>query len=121
MHRVRLDWRLGAVDHRSYLRTAAVFVDAFERLGLCSRVANDGEPDAVLPSDHQLGTTRMSCRQEDGVVDADCRIHTLENAYIMGGSVLPTVSWANPTFTVLALTLRLADTLRRRHLDQGEP
>jgi choline dehydrogenase-like flavoprotein len=56
----------------------------------------------------------MSRDPSEGVVDSQCRIHGLENAYIIGGSVFPTVSWANPTFTVLALTFRLAEWLRLR-------
>jgi choline dehydrogenase-like flavoprotein len=38
-------------------------------------------------------------------------MHDFTNLYIMGGSVFPTVSWANPTFTLMALTFRLADYL----------
>ena len=39
-------------------------------------------------------------------------VHDLSNLFIIGGSVFPTVSWANPTFTLMALTFRLADHLR---------
>ncbi|RUX21120.1 GMC family oxidoreductase, partial [Mesorhizobium sp. M7A.F.Ca.US.011.01.1.1] len=56
---------------------------------------------------------RMSASPADGVVDAECRVHGLMNLHIAGGSVLATSSQANPTLTVLALGLRLADRLRR--------
>jgi choline dehydrogenase-like flavoprotein len=54
----------------------------------------------------------MSARPEDGVVDPDLRVHGIEDLYIASGSVLPTSSQANPTLTILALTLRLGDRLK---------
>jgi len=47
-----------------------------------------------------------------GVVDERCRVHGVANLYISGGSVLPTGGYANPTLTIAALALRLADHLR---------
>ena len=61
---------------------------------------------------HQMGTTRMSSNPRAGVVDADCRVHSVANLYVAGSSVFPTYGTANPTMTLLALTLRLADHLR---------
>lgn len=60
---------------------------------------------------HHLGTTRMSSDPRHGVVDSDCRVHGVRNLYVVGGSVMPTSGHANPTLTVLALALRLADHL----------
>jgi choline dehydrogenase-like flavoprotein len=65
-------------------------------------------------SAHQLGTTRMSVNARDGVVDANCRVHGIENLFVAGGSVFPTSSHANPTLTLIALALRLADHLKHR-------
>ena len=47
-----------------------------------------------------------------GVVDSDCRVHTVDNLYVAGSSVFPTGGHANPTQTLLALALRVADRLR---------
>ena len=47
-----------------------------------------------------------------GVVDADSRIHSVPNLFIAGSSVFPTYGASNPTFTIVALALRVADTLR---------
>jgi len=58
-----------------------------------------------------MGTTRMHPDPRQGVVDADCRVHGLENLYIAGSSVFPTGGLWNPTLTILALALRLADHL----------
>jgi choline dehydrogenase-like flavoprotein len=60
---------------------------------------------------HHLGTTRMSANPRSGVVDPDCKVHSIGNLYVSGGSVFPTSGHANPTLTILALSLRLADDL----------
>jgi choline dehydrogenase-like flavoprotein len=49
-----------------------------------------------------------------GVVDADCRVFGSDNLFIASSAVFPTTSFANPTLTILALTIRLADHLRLR-------
>jgi choline dehydrogenase-like flavoprotein len=115
LRRARLDWRLSELDWITYEKTVLMLAREFERLGaghLAVESSAVREGVSLLHSNHQLGTTRMSKDPKDGVVNAQCRVHDLENLYIAGGSVYPTVSWANPTFTLLSLTLRLADHLR---------
>jgi choline dehydrogenase-like flavoprotein len=63
---------------------------------------------------HHIGTTRMSLRPEDGVVDANSRVHGIDNLYVTGSSVFPTSGHANPTLTIVALAVRLAAHLRNR-------
>jgi choline dehydrogenase-like flavoprotein len=70
--------------------------------------------DEVIGGPHHMGTTRMSADPRRGVVDADCRVHSVENLYVAGSSVFATSGYANPTFTIVCLALRLADTLRKR-------
>lgn len=60
---------------------------------------------------HHMGATRMHDSPEQGVVDADCRVHGTTNLYVAGPSVFPTYGYANPMLTVVALALRLADHL----------
>lgn len=62
---------------------------------------------------HHLGTTRMGSSKEDGVVDLNCRVFDVDNLYIAGSSVFRTGGHANPTLTIVQLTLRLADHLMR--------
>jgi choline dehydrogenase-like flavoprotein len=52
-----------------------------------------------------------------GVVDANARVHGVDNLFISGGSVFTTGGFANPTLTVVALALRLAAHLHR-HLNR---
>jgi len=61
---------------------------------------------------HHLGTTRMSDDPKRGVVDAQGRMHGVDNLYVAGSSVFPTYGASNPTMNLLALTLRLADRLK---------
>ena len=56
----------------------------------------------------------MSDDPRSGVVDADCKLHGLENLYVAGSAVFPTSGYANPKLTIVALALRLADHLRHR-------
>ena len=62
---------------------------------------------------HPAGTTRMAHSPRAGVVDGDSRIHGFSNIYLAGSSVFPTCGYANPTFTIVAMALRLADQLER--------
>ena len=73
-------------------------------------------PDAVPDSwntgtSHHMGGTRMSARAGDGIVDADLRVWGQDNLYVAGSSVFPSGGHANPTFTIVQLSLRLADHL----------
>ncbi len=63
---------------------------------------------------HHMGTTRMSDDPSTGVVDRDCRLHGVENLWVAGSSVFPACGYVNPTLTLVALALRLADHLRSR-------
>jgi choline dehydrogenase-like flavoprotein len=58
-----------------------------------------------------MGTTRMHQDPKKGVVDPQCRVHGIANLYMAGSSVFPTCGFSNPTFTLVALALRLADHL----------
>jgi choline dehydrogenase-like flavoprotein len=69
-------------------------------------------PSFVSGGWHHMGTTRMSADPKQGVVDANCRVHGIGNLYIGGASVYATAGSVNPTLTLVALSLRLADHLK---------
>ncbi|HEX8931285.1 MAG TPA: GMC oxidoreductase [Actinomycetota bacterium] len=48
-----------------------------------------------------------------GVTDPDCCVHGVRNLYVAGSSLFPTYGCSNPTLTVVALALRLADHLKK--------
>ncbi len=62
---------------------------------------------------HHMGTTRMSADPKTGVVDANQAVHGVANLYVAGSAVFPTYGASNPTMNLVALTLRLADHLRK--------
>ncbi len=47
------------------------------------------------------------------VVDKNLRVHSMNNLYVSSGSVFPTSGCANPTYTICALSIRLAEHLRK--------
>ncbi len=74
------------------------------------REGGDVDPDVH----HHAGTTRMHRSAAEGVVDADLKVHGVANLYVAGASVFPTSGVANPTLTIVALSLRLARELGRK-------
>lgn len=65
---------------------------------------------------HHLTTTRMAASPREGVVDADLRVHSVDNLYVAGSSSFATPGANTPTLTIVALALRLAAHLRDRVL-----
>ena len=61
---------------------------------------------------HIIGTCRMGADGGASVVDADLRCHDHANLYLAGSAVFPTSGTANPTLTIAALSLRLAEQVR---------
>lgn len=114
--RARVDWRLTELD-RHTTRTMTGVLDAeLRRLGLARLrgtewLDTDGWTDHVEEACHHMGTTRMSTDPRTGVVDPDGRVHGVEGLYACGSSVFPTGGYANPTLTIVALALRLAEHL----------
>jgi choline dehydrogenase-like flavoprotein len=119
MPRVRFDWRLTKLDKRSMRTFYSALGRELGRQG-AGRVQvhdwlrddDDTWPDFLSGGWHHMGTTRMHRDPKRGVVDANCRVHGLGNLYVAGASVYPTAGSANPTLTLVALTLRLADHLK---------
>lgn len=114
----RLDWRLAPEDKASLRRNLRALGAAFAAAGLgrlqLSLPAGDAWPDDLTGGNHHMGTTRMAADPKDGVVDAECRVHGIANLYVAGSSLFATSGAANPTLTIVALALRLADHLKRR-------
>ena len=122
MPRVKLDWRLTELDKRSiraYYKLLGQEVGRSEvgRVQLRDWLLSDDDltwPSFLSGGWHHMGTTRMHTDPRQGVVDADCRVHGLGNLYVAGPAVYPTAGSANPTLTLVALSLRLSDHLRAK-------
>jgi choline dehydrogenase-like flavoprotein len=60
-----------------------------------------------------MGTTRMHVDPKQGVVDPNCQVHGVSNLFMAGSSVFPTGSFANPNLTIVAMSIRLADHVKK--------
>ena len=60
---------------------------------------------------HHIGGTKMSSNSSSGICDKNQKVHNLSNLYLSGSSVMPSCGHANPTFTILQLSFRLAEHL----------
>jgi choline dehydrogenase-like flavoprotein len=63
---------------------------------------------------HHIGTARMAATEREGVVDSNCAVFGLPNLYIASSAVFPTSSYANPTLTIVALSVRMASHLKAK-------
>ncbi len=112
-----VDWRPTTYD-RDSIRTSQKAVGmalGAAGLGHVEFMLGDEQPPALLEGNfHHLGATRMHVDPALGVVDADCRVHSVRNLYVAGSSVFPTYGCSNPTLTLVALALRLADHLKKQ-------
>ena len=114
--RARVDWRVSGDDWRGEARLCEELARVIGSRGLGTLVDDpgtdaDGWPHSMNGGKHHMGTTRMHADPTRGVVDADARVHGLENLHVAGSSVFPSGGWANPTLTIAALSIRLADHL----------
>jgi choline dehydrogenase-like flavoprotein len=69
--------------------------------------------DKFAPNNHIMGTAIMGADPKDSVVDPDCRTHDHANLFVAGSAVMPTAASVNCTLTLSALSLRLADKLKK--------
>ena len=124
-YRAQLHWEWGAANRTKVKRIQELLIKTFQETGLgrLEPKRKDGEPFLGGPAGmaHHIGTTRMHHDPRQGVVDANQRVHSVSNLYITGSSVFPTGGYANPTLTILALSLRLADHLKQHHINPGVP
>jgi len=117
MPRLRIDWRYTAGDVDTVQRAIALLAAEFARTGV-GRL--DYEPETVEAEmtrygaygGHHIGTARMGSDPRGSVVDGNCRVHGVGNLFVASAATFPTSSQANPTLTVVALSLRLAAHLR---------
>jgi choline dehydrogenase-like flavoprotein len=119
MPRAKLNWQLTELDKRSMRTFYQVLGREMGRTGngrvqIRDWLLSDDRtwPSFVSGGWHHMGTTRMSADPKQGVVDANCRVHGLANLYIGGAAVYATAGAVNPTLTLVALSLRLADHLK---------
>jgi len=110
-HKLVVDWRIGSDERRSIARLHHFLDERFRRarIGQVESSVEEIERLTLTDASHHMGTTRMSADPKHGVVNADCRVHGVANLFVTGSSTFPSCGNANPTWTIVALALRLAD------------
>ena len=114
--KIRLAWKWNELELRTLRKAQEIFCAELPAAGVGEFTPTparaDGVPPEFFSTHHFMGTTRMHVDPSQGVVDADSRVHGVGNLFVAGSSVFPTSGFANPTLTIVALAVRLADHLR---------
>jgi choline dehydrogenase-like flavoprotein len=119
MPRLVVDWRYTALDVATVSRALELLAEDVRRSGVGSFSYDPATVEMEMTrygayGGHHIGTARMGDDPRSSVVDADCKVHGVDNLYVASAAVFPTSSQANPTLTVVAMALRLAAHLRAR-------
>lgn len=119
MHRADVRWKLTDLTVHTIRQFSQTLREEFRRAGL-GEIAL--EPWVLVDSSewtnhisdqyHHIGTTRMHDSPGQGVVDRNCQVHGVSNLFVGSSSVFPTSGHSNPTLTIIALCIRLADRLK---------
>jgi choline dehydrogenase-like flavoprotein len=122
MPRAMLHWELSPLEKRSIRKIYELVgrqlgIAAKGRVKLMDYLQDEHDnswPEFTGGGWHHMGTTRMSEDAKRGVVNANCKVHGIDNLYMAGSSCYVTAGAPNPTLTLVALTLRLSDHLKER-------
>lgn len=118
MRRTKLNWRFTEDQERAlrdgvHLMAAQIGASGLGRMQVSESLDFDNIEKFVFHSSfHHMCTTRMSDDPASGTVDVNCKVHTVDNLFVMGASVFSTGGVSNPTLSIVALTLRLANHLK---------
>ncbi|HKW18823.1 MAG TPA: GMC family oxidoreductase [Terriglobales bacterium] len=121
-------WKLTNLTWHTMKEYAALLVGEFRRIGLgqieLEPWLRDDSVDwaqYITDQNHHMGTTRMHDSPNEGVVASDCRVHGISNLFIGSSAVFPTSGHSNPTLTIIALCIRIADQLKAEVSHAAEP
>jgi choline dehydrogenase-like flavoprotein len=73
-----------------------------------------GKDTPISGTAHQAGTLRFGLDPETSVLDLECRAHGIDNLYVTDASFFPSIGAVNPTLTIIANALRVADVIAAR-------
>ncbi len=124
LKRTILNWQFVEKDALTCKKVSMIFAKRFavSNLGrvkiddwLLKKNVKFSDPDGkwTVGGWHLMGTTRMGTTPQDGVVDSNLKVFGINNLYVGGSSVFPTYGSANPTYTIVQMTLRLANYLNK--------
>jgi len=115
VRRLKMDWKIHPQDFENIERVTELLAKALGESGQgrlqYTKKPNDNNTKNLTVSMHHMGTTRMAQSMKNGVVDPNCKVFACDNLYVAGSSVFPSSGFSNPTLTIVALAVKLADHL----------
>jgi choline dehydrogenase-like flavoprotein len=119
MPRLNVDWRYTPGDVRTVSRALQLLRADLARGGVATLDYDPATVEAEMTrygayGGHHIGTIRMGSDPRTSMVDAHGRIHGVGNLFVAGSATFPTSSQANPTLTIVALALRMAEHLNNK-------
>ena len=121
--------RIHYKDKNVYLDLTETNVEGYNRLkhklemicnkaGIYSQLVDRGlylgQNTPIGGTAHQAGTLRFGPDPTTSVLDRDCRAHGIDNLYVTDASFFPSIGAVNPTLTIIANALRVADRIKER-------
>ncbi len=122
---LNIDWRYTKGDVHTVGSALALLASDLKRNGVGRLEYDQASVEKEMTrygayDGHHIGTARMGVDPRSSVVDANCRVHSVQNLFIASAAVFPTSGQANPTLTIVALALRLAAHLRAKTVGPRE-
>jgi choline dehydrogenase-like flavoprotein len=116
LRRVCVHWSISQSDIDATHRGFLLLRDTLSKYSSCQLKFDERQLRCELEKSvplggHHMGTARMASTPREGVVDRNCALFEARNLYIASAAVFPTSGHANPTLTIVALAIRLAEHL----------
>ncbi len=118
MRHLSVNWQIDGRELKSMREFGRLVKQELESRGLASVVLDprldEEDPDflnEVHDGIHQMGGARMARCSDEGFVDENLKVFDIQNLYLAGAAVFPSTGWTHPTFTAIALALRLGDQI----------
>jgi choline dehydrogenase-like flavoprotein len=110
-----VQWRINQAEQDSAMRFASLIRTELTALGIAPSIWDESLQGKTAPSlvdtYHAMGGLCMGVDPAQSVVGPDLKVHGVTNLYVASCAVFPSGASSNPTFTLLALAMRLAEQL----------
>nr|WP_283254963.1 GMC family oxidoreductase [Marivita sp. GX14005] len=116
--RLRIRYDFSQADISRVIRGHELLEQSLKTSGI-AQLAYDAEPEArdgliqekACDGFHQSGLARMGDGPKDSVVNRDCKVHGIDGLYLAGAAVFRTSGAPQPTLSIVAFSMKLADHL----------
>jgi len=118
--RVKIYYKKNDRDRETMKKSMLIFSDwiienGLGRIKFDDWIINNSEYPKAFYQGHHMGGTRMHNSKEFGVIDKNCKVYGSNNLYVIGSSIFTTGGHANPTLSIIQLTLKLADYFKSKY------